>query len=291
MAIQQPLFNPDLESIRYIATNGTFEFTLDGKFKTFWLSQKEIADMFDLDVKTVNRHIRVYEEEQSTFLRNEIVQDPIPMSKTFHLTQTEGTRQVERDVECYNHEVVIDVGYRARSTQKTVDFRRFVNEVFRQRLEAEHARALRKAQHTHAGDVTQYILSGKTQSHAEKRVDLKSTFKRLSAIIIELCDASVIGSVVSREYLLLFNKAADELKTILRTKSIRDALPELQLSFLDMVEQSLILVLSNKDRMTREEILKVVDQTVKPLAEHLKTICDMAGVDVITGQKRLGGGK
>lgn len=281
MAIQPQLFNPDLEPIRYIAANGTFELTLDGKFRTFWLSQKLIGELFNLSQSTISEHVANFKKtrpDESTY-------------RNFRLVQREGNRDVEREIEHYNHSVVIYIGYRAQATEETIRFQRFVEEIFRQRLEAEHARAMHKVQHTHAGDVTHYILAGKTQSHAEKRVDLKSTFKRLSAIIIELSDPQTIGAVVSREYMLMFGKMADELKTILRTKSIRDALPELQLSFLDMIEQSLILVLSNKDRMTREEILKVVDQTVKPLAEHLKTICDMAGVDVITGQKRLGGGK
>ena len=139
--------------------------------------------------------------------------------------------------------------------------------------------------------MTGYILAGLTPSHAEKRVDMKSTFKQLSAMILELSDAKMIGAVVSKEYLLLFGKLTDELKTILKAKNIRDALPELQLGYLELTEKSLIMVLSNKQSMTRDEMVQIVESTIKPLAAHLKTICEMSGVDVITGQKRLGGGK
>ena len=71
---------------------------------------------------------------------------------------------------------------------------------------------------------------------------------------------------------------------------VRDALPELQLDYLDLTEKTLIMVLSRKEHLTRDELLLIVEKTVKPLAEHLKLICDMSGIDIMTGQKLIGGG-
>lgn len=279
MAIQLPLFNPDLEPIRYIAQNGTFEFALDGRLKTFWLSQKQIAEMFDIDQSGISRHIKKFCEDRGIKSEQAIAK--------FAYTASDGKTY---DVEHYNHNIVIYIGYRAQATKETVAFQEFYEEVFRQRLEAEHQRAIKKAQHTHAADVTGYILAGFSPAHAEKRVDMKSTIKRLNAIIIELTDAKMIGQVIGTEYRLLFGKLADELKTILHTKNIRDALPYLQLTYLDTIETSLVAVLSHKEHISRDDLMHLVEQIVTPLAQHLKTICEMTGTDVITGKKMLGRG-
>ena len=281
MNTNQPvLFNPDLEPIRYIAQHGEFEFTLDGKFQTFWLSQKQIASLFGITQQAVSLHVQNFKKNRSD--------DPIPAYKDSLYVGDDGK---QREIEQYNHNVVIYIGYRAQATAETIRFQRFVEEIFRQRLEAEHARAMHKAKHARSQDVTSYILAGMSQSHAEKRVDMKSTFKQLSAIVIEIADAKMIGAIVSKEYLLLFGKLTNELKTILRTKNVRDALPELQLDYLDLTEKSLIAVLPHCANMKREQIVLLVEKTIRPLAEHLKMICELSGVNVITGKPELGDGK
>ena len=78
---------------------------------TVWLSQKQMALLFDRDVKTINRHIiNLYKEKEleknQTISKNEIV-------------QIEGGRKIKRDLEFYNLDVIISVGYRVKSLQGT----------------------------------------------------------------------------------------------------------------------------------------------------------------------------
>ncbi|WP_413208139.1 RhuM family protein [Rhodospirillum sp. A1_3_36] len=69
-----------------------------------WLSQREIAELFDKDVRTVNEHIR------NVF--SEVECDSEATFRKFRIVQTEGSRQVEREVDAYNLDVILSVGYR-----------------------------------------------------------------------------------------------------------------------------------------------------------------------------------
>lgn len=79
--------------------------------ETVWLSQAQMADLFQKTVPTINEHIKnIYDEgELSTeaTIRN------------FRIVQSEGKREVSRDVNYYNLDVVISVGYRVKSHRGT----------------------------------------------------------------------------------------------------------------------------------------------------------------------------
>ncbi len=78
---------------------------------TVWLSQKQMAELFDKDVKTVNEHI------QNVYSEVELQRDPT--IRNFRIVQKEGNRAVSRDIEHYNLDVIISVGYRVKSLRGT----------------------------------------------------------------------------------------------------------------------------------------------------------------------------
>ena len=87
--------------------------------ETVWMSQKAIAELYQKSVNTINEHIKnIYAEgeleEASTIRKNRIV-------------QTEGKREVERDVAFYNLEMILAIGYRVRSHRGT-QFRKWATE-------------------------------------------------------------------------------------------------------------------------------------------------------------------
>lgn len=88
---------------------GAIRVLLEGD--TVWLTQRLMADLYQIGVNTVNHHIKsIYEDgelsEKATI-------------RQYRIVQTEGTRQVERLVDHYNLEMIIAVGYRVRSTRGT----------------------------------------------------------------------------------------------------------------------------------------------------------------------------
>ncbi|MGY0557637.1 virulence RhuM family protein [Lysobacter sp. A421] len=113
------------ELILYSTEDGTASIGLRAVDGTAWLSQREIAELFDKDVRTVNEHI------QNIFAEGEC--DPGPTIRKFRIVQTEGARRVEREVDAYNLDVILSVGYRVRSP-RGVQFRRWATTVLREYL-------------------------------------------------------------------------------------------------------------------------------------------------------------
>ncbi len=91
--------------------------------ETIWLSQRMMAELFDVDVRTINEHL------QNLFNSNEIEKNST--IRNFRIVQTEGTRQVERNVDFYNLDAIISVGYRVNSVRAT-QFRQWATQVLKQ---------------------------------------------------------------------------------------------------------------------------------------------------------------
>ena len=88
-----------------------------------WLNQNQIAKLFDRDIKTIGKYI-------STALKEELDNIESTVAE-FATVQMEGNREVERNVEYYNVDVIISVGYRIKS-KRGVEFRRWANSVLKQ---------------------------------------------------------------------------------------------------------------------------------------------------------------
>lgn len=108
------------ELIIYSTEDGAATIFLRAVDGTVWLAQREIAELFDKDVRTVNEHIR------NIFTEGEC--DPGATIRKFRIVQTEGSRQVEREVDAYNLDVILSVGYRVRSA-RGIQFRRWATTV------------------------------------------------------------------------------------------------------------------------------------------------------------------
>jgi len=77
--------------------------------ETVWLNRKQIALLFNRDIKTIGKHINnALKEELKGF----------STVAKFATVQNEGDRLVERQIEYYNLDVIISVGYRVKSKQK-----------------------------------------------------------------------------------------------------------------------------------------------------------------------------
>ena len=101
------------------------EVRLEGE--TAWLTQKQMALLFNKDVRTVNEHIKnIYREREL---------NEKPTIRKFRIVQKEGGRTVERDIDFYNLDVIISVGYRVKSLRGT-QFRIWATNILRQHLVA-----------------------------------------------------------------------------------------------------------------------------------------------------------
>lgn len=95
----------------YSAPNGDVKIDVFFEDETVWLTQKRMAELFGVDVRTINDHLQnIYDSGElvieRTIRKNRIV-------------QTEGDRKVGREVNFYNLDAIISVGYRVNSQQAT----------------------------------------------------------------------------------------------------------------------------------------------------------------------------
>ena len=102
---------PDTSFALYNTEDGQVHLDIRLQNENLWLNQRQMADLFERSVKTVNEHLQnIYEEGELT---------PEATIRKFRIVQREGARDVERLVDHYNLEATLSVGYRVRSNRGT----------------------------------------------------------------------------------------------------------------------------------------------------------------------------
>lgn len=108
---------PDGQILIYSDGSDTLQVRLDGT--TVWLSQRLMAELYQVSVKTINEHlVNIYGE-------GEIDRDST--IRKFRIVQREGAREVSRNVDHYSLDAILAVGYRVRSNRGSA-FRRWATE-------------------------------------------------------------------------------------------------------------------------------------------------------------------
>ncbi len=117
--------NISKQLVIYQAKNGAIEFRGDFERETIWGTQKQIAGIFDVDIRTINEHLKNIYKTQELNERGTI--------RKFRIVQTEGKRHVKREVNLYNLDAIISVGYRVNSKHAT-RFRVWATKILKQHL-------------------------------------------------------------------------------------------------------------------------------------------------------------
>ncbi|MEA3386972.1 MAG: RhuM family protein [Patescibacteria group bacterium] len=100
--------------------DGEIELKVSVNQETIWLTQKQIAELFDKDVRTINEHIKAIYKDEELFENSTI--------RNFRIVQKEGNREVTREISHYNLDVIISVGYRTNS-KKATRFRQWATDL------------------------------------------------------------------------------------------------------------------------------------------------------------------
>lgn len=110
------------EYLTYVATVGDQQDSIEMRYEdeNIWLTQKMMATLYDVDVRTINEHIKkIYSDselEEDATIRN------------FRIVQTEGSRQVTRSTKHYNLQMIISVGFKVNN-ERAVQFRKWANSI------------------------------------------------------------------------------------------------------------------------------------------------------------------
>ena len=102
-------FNNSIIIYQPHADQPAIDVRLEGE--TVWLSQRQMGELFDVDVRTISEHL------SNVFSSGELEKEAT--IRKFRIVRREGTRDVTRSVEHYNLDAIISVGYRVKSATAT----------------------------------------------------------------------------------------------------------------------------------------------------------------------------
>jgi len=112
------------EYLTYIAATGDDPQSFEMRYEeeNVWLTQKMLATLYDVEIPTINEHIaKVFSDQE---LESEAT------IRNFRIVQTEGLRQVNREVKHYNLQMIISVGFKVNN-ERAVQFRKWANHMER----------------------------------------------------------------------------------------------------------------------------------------------------------------
>ena len=110
------------EYLTYVAAVGDQPDAIEIRYEdeNVWLTQKMTAQLYDVDVRTINEHI--------THVFNDGELEPEATVRNFRIVQLEGTRNVSREVKHYNLQMIIAVGFKVNN-ERAVQFRKWANSI------------------------------------------------------------------------------------------------------------------------------------------------------------------
>ena len=111
------------EYLTFVAATGDSETSVEMRYEheNIWLTQKMMAELYDVDVRTINEHLT------NIFADGELVEDEATI-RNFRIVQTEGPREVARNTKHYNLQAVIAVGFKV-NTPRAVQFRKWAGQI------------------------------------------------------------------------------------------------------------------------------------------------------------------
>jgi prophage antirepressor-like protein len=113
-----------------VYNDGELELKISVNDENIWLTQKQLAELFDVTKQNISLHINnIFKEKELD--KNSTV-------KFFLIVQKEGSREIQRDVEHYNLDMIISIGYRVNSITAT-KFRQWATSVLKNYIQNGYA--------------------------------------------------------------------------------------------------------------------------------------------------------
>lgn len=110
------------EYLTFIAATGDDSKSFEMRYEdeNIWLTQKMMATLYDVEIPTINYHIKKVFDDMELIPEGTI--------RKFLIVQTEGLRQVTREIDHYNLQMIIAVGFKVNN-ERAVQFRKWANQI------------------------------------------------------------------------------------------------------------------------------------------------------------------
>ncbi len=110
------------EYLTFIATTGNSNDSIEMRYEdeNIWLTQKMMATLYGVSLSTINEHIK------KIYIDSELTQETT--IRKFRIVQNEGERQINREINHYNLQAIIAVGFKVNN-DRAVQFRKWANSI------------------------------------------------------------------------------------------------------------------------------------------------------------------
>lgn len=278
--------------------------TEDGKAKinlqyddgTVWLSQLEIAELFQTTKQNVSKHVK------AIFLEGELEESA---TVNYKLTvQQEGNRKISRQLAYYNLDMILAIGYRVRSI-RGVQFRNYASNVLKEYLIKGFAMDDERLKNLGGGNYFKELL--------ERIRDIRSSEKVFYRQVLDLFATSIdydakneeakkfFATVQNKMHFAIHHHTASELiytrvdsdKDFMGLSTFKGELPTLEeakvaKNYLSVEElKSLNTLVSGYLDFAERQAQREVKMTMKDWREHVDRILSATGEDLLIGNGRV----
>ena len=282
--------------IIYNTEDGKAKINLQYEDGTVWLSQLEIAELFQTTKQNVSKHVK------AIFLEGELEESA---TVNYKLTvQKEGNRKISRKLAYYNLDMILAIGYRVRSI-RGIQFRNYASNVLKEYLIKGFAMDDERLKNLGGGNYFKELL--------ERIRDIRSSEKVFYRQVLDLFATSIdydakneeakkfFATVQNKMHFAIHHHTASELiytrvdsdKDFMGLSTFKGELPTLEeakvaKNYLSVEElKSLNALVSGYLDFAERQAQREVKMTMKDWREHVDRILSATGEDLLIGNGRV----
>jgi hypothetical protein len=177
------------EYLTFVAAGGRSETSVEMRYEdeNIWLTQKMMAALYDVSVPAINQHLkRIFDD-------NEL--ERVATIKKYLIVQTEGKRQVRREVDHYNLQAIIAVGFKVEN-ERAVQFRKWANQIVKDYTIQGWTMDVERLKH--GGNLTDEFFERQLEKIREIRLSERKFYQKITDIYATSLDYDPSATATKR---------------------------------------------------------------------------------------------
>jgi hypothetical protein len=185
------------EYLTFVAAGGNSETSVEMRYEdeNVWLTQKMMATLYDVSVPAINQHLK------RIFADNELTREATV--KRYLIVQTEGNREVRREVEHYSLQAIIAVGFKIEN-ERAVQFRKWANQIVKDYTIQGWTMDVERLKH--GGNLTDEFFERQLEKIREIRLSERKFYQKITDIYATSLDYDPTATATKRFFAAVQNK-------------------------------------------------------------------------------------
>ncbi len=185
------------EYLTFVAAGGGSEASVEMRYEdeNIWLTQKMMATLYDVSVPAINQHLK------RIFADNELTREATV--KQYLIVQTEGSREVRREVEHYNLQAIIAVGFKIEN-ERAVQFRKWANQIVKDYTIQGWTMDVERLKR--GGNLTDEFFERQLEKIREIRLSERKFYQKITDIYATALDYDPTATATKRFFAAVQNK-------------------------------------------------------------------------------------